>query len=368
MTALTLAFTGDVIPVRRLADASPDALARAEPLFDLLRTSDVAVGNFEITLSQRGMPLEKLLNIRTSPDVAQDLAPMGFDVLNIANNHTVDYGWDGLLDTRTALQAAGVQPVGVGATLADAATPVQLEVAGRRVIVLAYSCLLPTGMAASERRPGLSPLHVDTGYEVDPYYQMEEPGDPSCVRIRTRVRTADLARAVADVRRWRSQADVLVVTLHWGYGSGEELAEYQQPLAHALIDAGADLIHGHHPHAVHAIGHHRGKPILYSLGTFIGQQIFLPASDAVQSLWGGMSPDGYVAQIEFTEAGGSTLTLTPHTLNAERLPEQASGADFERIASRLQRLSAPHGTAVVIDGDRLRVQPAVTSLPLAQAA
>ncbi|UZG44440.1 CapA family protein [Caldimonas thermodepolymerans] len=363
-SALSLALTGDVIPVRRLAHASPEARAHAEPLFEMLRAADVALGNFEITLSQRGTPLEKLLNIRTDAAVAQDLAPMGFDVLNIANNHTVDYGWEGLEDTKHALLAAGVQPVGVGATLAEASTPVQLEVQGRRVVILGYSCLLPTGMSASERRPGLAPLHVETGYEVDPCYQMEEPGDPSCVRIRTRVREADLARAVADVRRWREHADVLVVTIHWGYGSGEELAEYQQPLAHALIDAGADLIHGHHPHAVHAIGHHRGKPILYSLGTFLGQQIFLPASDAVQALWAGMSPDGYLAQVEVGADGSCALTLTPHTLNAERLPVVATGADFERIAARLQRLSAPHGTEVVVDGGRLRARPAAAPVAL----
>ena len=66
---------------------------------------------------------------------------------------------------------------------------------GRRVGIIAFSCLTPTGMAAAPDRPGISALHVETAYEIDPWYQMEEPGDPSVVRIRTRVRDADLAKA-----------------------------------------------------------------------------------------------------------------------------------------------------------------------------
>ena len=358
MSAMCLALTGDVLPVRPLATASPEARGHAQALFGLLDASDLAIGNLEMPFTERGAPLEKLLNIRAVPEIANDLPAMGFDVVNLANNHTVDYGWAGLADTVHAVRAAGLQPVGVGANLAEAIEPVVLEVSGRRVGVLGLSCLLPTGMAATAQRPGLAPLHVETGYEVDPYYQMEEPGDPSCLRIRTRVRGADLRRAVADVQRLRDRVDVLVVSVHWGYGSGEELAEYQQPLAHALVEAGADVIHGHHPHAVHAVGFHLGRPIFYSLGTFVGQQIFLPAPPAVQSLWGGMSPDGYVARLRFAEHGRTAVEIVPTTLNTERLPVRATGSDFERIAARLVRLSAAHGAEIRVHEGVVHVLPA----------
>lgn len=358
MTPFRLSLTGDVLPLRPLADASPDARRQAQSVFGLLHAASLAIGNLEMPLTERGAPLEKLLNIRAQPALAGGLPAMGLDVVNLANNHTVDYGWEGLADTMQAVRGAGLRHVGVGRDLAEASAPVVLELDGRRIGVLGCSCLLPTGMAATPQRPGLAPLHVETGYEVDPYYQMEEPGDPSCVRIRTRVREADLRRVVDDVRRLRTQVDILVVSVHWGFGSGEELAEYQPPLAHALIDAGADLVHGHHPHAVHAVGFHRGRPILYSLGTFIGQQVFLPAAPAVRALWGGMSPDGYVAQLHFPAQGPAVVELVPTTLNAERLPVIAEGPDFDRIVQRLARLSAQHGAQVLVHDGKVQVRPA----------
>ena len=231
-------------------------------------------------------------------------------------------------------------------TSEEASSPIIREVAGRRVGVIAFSCLTPTGMGAGPNRPGISALHVETAYEIDPWYQMEEPGDPSVVTIRTRVREADRLRAEAIVRQARGSCDLLVVTMHWGYGSGEVLAEYQRPLAEALIEAGADVIHGHHPHAVHPVGFYRGKPILYGLGTFIGQQVFLPAPQTVQALWAGMSPDGAVAELHFTEGSVAEVILHPTTLNDDRLPVLARGSVFDRIANRLARLSTPYGASV----------------------
>ena len=370
MSDLCITLTGDVLPVHPLAAASPLAQQQAHELFGLLRASDLAIGNLEMPLTQRGRPLEKLLNIRAQPGLAQDLPAMGFDLVNLANNHTVDYGWEGLSDTMDAVRAAGLHHVGVGANLAEASTPVVLDVAGRRVGVLGASCLLPTGMAATALRPGLAPLHVETGYEVDPYYQMEEPGDPSCVRIRTRIRAADLRRVIDDVRRLRERVDLLIASVHWGFGSGEDLAEYQQPLAHALIDAGADMVHGHHPHAVHAVGYHRGRPIFYSLGTFIGQQVFIDAPVAVQTLWAGMSPDGYVARLRVPRQGPAAVELIPTTLNAERLPVRATGSDFDRIAQRLARLSGAHGADVEVRDGVLQLRPveAVAGVPTAGEA
>ena len=355
--SFTVALTGDVLPARRLlADGRP-VCAAAEPVLDLLRSADVAIGNFEMPLTRRGEPKEKLLNIRAEPEVADDLHMLGFDCLTVANNHTVDYGWAGLSDTITALRSTGVQTIGAGMTLAEASRPAIIEANGRRVGVLAFSCLLPTGAAAAPDRAGLSPIHVETSYEIDSYYQMEEPGDPSVVKIRTRVRDRDLAFAEECVRRCRAEVDFLVASIHWGFGSGEALADYQQPLGRALLDAGADIVHGHHPHAIHAVEFYRGKAILYSLGTLIGQQIFLDASPQVKQLWSEMSPDGYVASLRVEADGSYRLRATPTILNADRLPERATGPAFERVSERLRRLSAPHQADVVVDDGDMAITP-----------
>ena len=355
----TIALTGDVLPTRRLLASGRPVCAAAEPVLDLLRSADIAIGNFEMPLTRRDEPMEKLLNIRAEPEVADDLHMLGFDCLTVANNHSVDYGWQGLSDTMTALQSAGAQTIGAGVTLEEASRPAIIEAKGRRIGVLAFSCLLPTGAAAAPDRAGLSPIHVETSYEIDSYYQMEEPGDPSVVKIRTRVRDRDLAFAEQCVRRCRAEVDFLVASIHWGYGSGELLADYQQPLGHALIDAGADIVHGHHPHAVHAVEFYRGKALLYSLGTLIGQQIFLDASEQVKQLWSEMSPDGYVALLRVEADGSYRLRATPTTLNADRLPERATGPAFERVTERLRRLSLAHQADVVVVDGEIAIAPLV---------
>ena len=351
--SLTLCLTGDILPTRRLLDPPPSARA----VYDMLHAADLTIGNFEMPLTRGGAPLHKLLNIRAAPEIAADVRSLGVDVVTLANNHSVDYGWPGLRDTREALTQGGVAVLGMGEDRAAAMRPVVRDVAGVRVGVIAFSCLTPTGMGASHDRPGISAIHVRTAYEVDARYQMEEPGDPSAVRIRTAACDDDVAVAVAAVAELRASCDVLVVTIHWGFGSGEDLAEYQWPLGRTLVEAGADVVHGHHPHAIHAVGFHRGKPILFSAGTLVGQQVFLDASQQVKSLWAGMSPDGYVAEFRFQPGNPPQVLLHPTTLDGARLPQFATGAEFERIAARLARLSAP-GATVRADGQTLRVTPA----------
>jgi poly-gamma-glutamate capsule biosynthesis protein CapA/YwtB (metallophosphatase superfamily) len=354
MTAVEIVLSGDILPTRPLRE--PPAATAA--IFAQVRAADLAIGNLEMPLSDRGTRVQKLLNIRAPAALAAGVPVLGFDVLTLANNHAVDYGWEALADTRDGLEASGLAVVGVGETRAIAARPVIRDAGGLRVGVVAFSCLTPTGMSAAADRPGLSPIHVRTAYEVDPWYQMEEPGDPSALRVRTEVDADDLAFATEAVRRARAACDVLVVTIHWGFGSGEALADYQAPLARALIDAGADIVHGHHPHAIHGIGFYGGKPIFFSAGTFIGQQVFLEASPAVLALWAAMSPDGSLARLQLEGTTIVRIALVPTTLDDQRLPVRAEAAIADRIFERLGRLSGPLGAAVErVDGEII-VRPA----------
>jgi poly-gamma-glutamate synthesis protein (capsule biosynthesis protein) len=352
MAVTTITLTGDIYATRRL---SPVA-SRSEPVFEILRSSDVSVGNFEIPLSDRGSPIEKLLNIRAAPAIAKDLPILGLDVVTVANNHAVDYGWEGLEQTVELLRESDILVVGAGASISEALRPELIDRAGKRIGIIGFSCLLPTGMAASASRPGIAPIHIDTAYEIDSYYQMEEPGDISVVKVRTSTRSIDLERALNEIRSLRSKCDVVLVTLHWGFGSGEKLAEYQMPLARSLIEAGADIVHGHHPHAVHGVGFYRGKPILFSMNVLIGQQVFLEASPQVKALWADMSGDGFVSRVIVSENGAMEVEAIPTVLDENRLPILAEGTDFERIYDRLARLSYELGAVVEKDGSTLRLR------------
>ena len=351
--SVSIVLCGDTLPVR-LHDVSPSA----QEIFQLASQSDLSIGNFEIPLTDRGSPVQKLLNIRAEPAVAQDVSQLGLDVVTIANNHAVDYGWDGIADTQRLLREVGIKVLGAGNNLDEASRPSFHYVGDIRVGIVAFSCLTPTGMGAGPSRAGISPLHVETSYEIDPWYQMEEPGDPSVVKIRTKIRDDDMARAIALVSDARMDCDILIATVHWGFGSGDHLAEYQHPLAARLIEAGVDVVHGHHPHAIHAIGFHHGKPIIYSAGTYVGQQVFLEASPQVLQMWKEMSPDGFITSIEYEGRKQKSIRIVPTTLDADRLPRYANPQEFDAILNRLRNLSERHGARFAVDGSSIIVSAA----------
>lgn len=270
----------------------------------------------------------------------------------------MDYGWEALQDSIERLKEAGVKVVGAGRTIAEARRPLIVTVQGKRIGVIGFSCLLPTGTAAAGDRPGLSPIHIHTAYEIDPTYQMEEPGDLGVVKVRTWPRTDDLDEAASAVSKLKAACDIVVVSVHWGFGSGDALADYQLPLAKALIEAGADAVHGHHPHSVHAIGYCSGKPVFFSPNVLVGQQVLLPASPQVKRMRSEMSVDGYVALLGASENGEVEIELVPTVLDNERLPRLANGADYARILERLTRLSAPHGARITDKGERIGVAQA----------
>jgi poly-gamma-glutamate capsule biosynthesis protein CapA/YwtB (metallophosphatase superfamily) len=351
--SVTLLAVGDLVPSRPFAAGttpSPDFAATMRQI----QSADIAFGDLEMPLSSTGHPKEKLIAFHAAPELVDDLAATGFTILSLANNHSLDYGHDALFDTMAGLDRVGIRHLGAGQTLDEALAPVIIDTNGLKIGVLAFTALLPTGAAASPRRPGLAPIHVHVAYEVNPYVEMEEPGNPP--RVKTWADPDDLAAFASAMRDVRPQVDVLAISAHWGYGAGELLAEYQRPLGHALIDAGADVILGNHVHAVHGVEVYQGKPILYSPGNFIAQQPRDGLSDFAIQILDEMSTDGYMAWVELTSDGAAQIRLTPTVTNAEGLPVAAEGDDFERITQRLVRLSAQLDTRLQIAGDQVVVE------------
>jgi poly-gamma-glutamate synthesis protein (capsule biosynthesis protein) len=351
---LSLVAVGDVIPTRPLFPGGGPATGGFRRVVELISGADVAVGNLDTTLTTRGYPREKLINVRANPQiVAPDLARLGFDVVSVANNHGTDYGETGLFDTLEALESAGVTPVGGGKDLVQATTPAIVEANGWRIGVSAWTAVLPTGAAASAERPGLAPLHVHTSYEVDPYLLMEEPATVPTVRSHVDERDLDLARAA--ISRLRSQVDFLVVLVHWGGGLSDVLAEYQPPLGRALLDAGADAVVGSHPHRVLGIERYGSKAIFYSAGTLIEQLDRSTVAAELRPIFDLLSPDSFVATLDITPDSGYAIRVTPTTIEADGVPFVAEGEAFERIADRLVGLSSALGTDVQVGAGDLVV-------------
>jgi len=205
----------------------------------LFREDDLTVINLECAASDLGSPIPKEFNFRCDPGALPAARRAGVDVANLANNHSGDFGSEALLDSRRRLREAGIAPVGVGRNEAQAANPVIVETKGWRVAVLGFGGVVP----APEWIAGASSPGMADGDTIE-----------------------SMTRAVRTARR---RADLVIVTIHWGAELETTPSPDDVERAHAMIDAGADAIFGHHAHRLQPLEHYKGKPIAYGLGNFV---------------------------------------------------------------------------------------------------
>lgn len=262
-TEISFLGTGDVGPVHGPKDGFPVA-RYTELVRPTLQSVDLRFGNCERQYSNRGANArgdDGQPHGRQPPEMAQIFTDCGFDAVTIANNHMWDFGADALLDTRALLIEKGIVPTGAGKDLAEARIPAIVEKNGIKVGFLGYCSVIPAGGEAGPGKVGIAPLRVKTQYEGR--------GPHSPVRVLTEPDPADLAMILEDIRKLRPQVDVLMVNFHWGViWVPRVIADYQVTVAHACIDAGADMILGHHAHVPKAIEMYKGKAIFYSLSNF----------------------------------------------------------------------------------------------------
>lgn len=247
--------------------------APGDSALGLLAGGDLVIGNLEVPLTERGERAEKLVAMRAPTAGAAELAALGFDVVSLAMNHAMDYGAQGMRDTVRALDAAGIAHAGFGETKAEATAPRAVAVGERRLAFLSFCSALPLGYNATAERAGIAAVRVRQTVEFDGPFLEETPGTPPFVH--SVAHEPDVRTAEAAIRAARADHDVVVVALHWGVpfpylpAAQGPLAQYQRPLAHRLVDAGADLVIGHHPHCLHPVEFRGDGLILYSTGNFV---------------------------------------------------------------------------------------------------
>ena len=285
-----------------------------------LRKGEILVGNLEAPLTGGGTEFTgKKFRFRTRPEAAAALRRAGFDVLTLANNHIMDFGAEGLADTLTALGREGIGHSGAGADLAAARREALVEVKGRLVAFLAYSLTYPDAFFAAAGRPGTA---------------------------------QGLAGRVAeDITRARAKGAYVVVSFHWGAELAEFPKPYQQRAAHAAIDAGADLILGHHPHVLQGIERYRGKTIVYSLGNFVFGSMSRSADRSM------------IVRVTLDPAGQTVEVVPLNVLNGEVRfrPEVLTGRRGDETVARLNRLSEPFNTRLVATAGRYLLDDARTA-------
>ena len=294
----TLMAGGDVLMDRsELAGIDPFA-----GMVPQLASADLAFVNVEMAITTRGTPVNKTFVFRAPESAADTIASAGVDVVSLANNHARDFGEVGLLDTLDALEAVGVASVGAGAVDTDAYRHVVLQVPdGPRVAFVAASQIMPSGFGAGADRAGIANA------------------------------TAQRERVLANVRVAADDADVVVVSVHWGIERDTCPSNVQRSFAQDLLDAGATAVLGHHPHVLQPVVTTDTQLVAYSLGNFIWHARF------------GITGDTGILQLDFEESALIGWRFHPHVLDAAGAPVPISeGSRHERIVDIISGDCAKH--------------------------
>jgi len=210
-----------------------------------LAAADLVFGNLESVISDKGTKQGSIYSFRAQPKMLGGLKLAGFDVLSIANNHSLDYGIEALLDSQERLRQAGIIPVGAGKSAAQARAPALFNIKGTTIGILAYTSLGSPFWQAGEKTPGVA--WIDSSL---------------------------LEQLKQDIKKTKQQADIIVVSFHFGEEYQTTPNAVQQLISRTAIDAGANLVIGHHPHVVQPIEQYKHGFIAYSLGNFVFDQGF----------------------------------------------------------------------------------------------
>lgn len=361
---LIVAAVGDVIFTR-----PPSPRLALAPLAD----ADVVTANLEGPVTGHPYAADKLIPLKMPIEAAGWVHGAGFQIVSLANNHAMDYGEVGLRETLAQAEANDVAVVGAGMDLDAALAHRTIVARGTRIAFVGLSSTVPTGFAAGPGRPGIAPVRVRVTFAVDGALNEEQPGTPPYVH--TEVVEDDADRALACVRAAKADADLVVVHMHWGVPPEwnspfqGDLAEYQRPFGHALVDAGATVVIGHHAHALIGVETYRDGVIFYSLGNFA----FHPYADRVRFELQRPAPpfktrhsernkQSVAARIELQRAGAGwrfhQATLVPARLNELGEAELVHGADAQAIHRVLEASDANANVSYDVHDDHLVVRPA----------
>jgi poly-gamma-glutamate capsule biosynthesis protein CapA/YwtB (metallophosphatase superfamily) len=413
--------TGDSIIMRRLSTSS---LPGVDKMFGLIRKADAAFTNFETQIhgfDLAGAQQSGGTYMGSPRFVTDELAWAGFDLLGLANNHVNDYGVDGMRSTLAALSQTKFIYAGVGENLAMARRPGYLDTPKGRVALISVAATFPDAiMAGAQRpdmrgRPGINPLRHSTTYTVPqetydtlatlkgpPSANMGEGGGDESkdgslswsgakyivgrdIGVSTKANKQDMAELSAEVHNAREQADWVMVSIHAHESATpaerEKPANFTVEFAHAMIDAGADMLVAHGPHVLRGIEIYKGKPIFYSMGNFIMENDLVELQPAdnyektglgdgalVSDYYNKRSKNGTVgfpADRKYWQSVVAEIVYSnDRTLKAIRLhpiamgfgqprirrgqPYPAPEAEAAQIFKDLEELCAPYGTIVQV--------------------
>lgn len=286
---------------------------------------DVRIINLETSVTRSGDYAPKGINYRMNPANAECLRVAGIDCCVLANNHVLDWGKSGLLETLATLDAQSIACAGAGENIAQASAPSVLTIPGKgRVIVFAFGSTtsgIPRSWAATDDEAGVNLLADTSGRTVE-----------------------SISRKVKLVKR---PGDIVVASLHWGGNWGYRIAATEQAFAHTLVErAGVDVVHGHSSHHAKGIEVYRGRPILYGCGDFLNDYEGIRGYEEFRDDLALM----YFVVVDQSNGHLVGLTMTPLQIRNFRL-NRATSQDAQWLGRTLNREGKTLGTQVELAAD-----------------
>ena len=261
---------------------------------DYIKNSDLAFGNLETPIIEGEQIPNFQMIFRSNPGVENSLKEAGFSIVSLANNHTLDFGEKGLRDTIKYLREVDISYVGAGENEEEANRPVYVKKNGIRFAFLAYNDedVVPATREAVKERVGTAFMRID--------------------------------KMTSAVKKAKEEADFVIVSMHSGIEYSDSPNKSQIDFSHSAIDAGADLVIGHHPHVVQPMEKYKNGYIFYSLGNFVFDQ-----------MWSEETREGVMAKIHFNKDKINKISFFPYRMDYLAQPSIADGDIANKILKRL---------------------------------
>jgi poly-gamma-glutamate synthesis protein (capsule biosynthesis protein) len=352
MDGFDIVFTGDLI----LDEPGPDHwLGGIAPT---LRSASLAIGHLEVPHTRQAYELKGDVPAPgAAPEHLAALQRAGVGAVTLAGNHIADCGPVGIADTIRELKRLGIASCGAGANWGAAVAPARVDVGTAHVALLSYNCVGPESAWATDTRAGCAYVRIETadGGPVAPTTPLLRPDSES------------LATMTEQIQQAKRGSDLVIVALHKGIvHTPAILAPYERPLAHAAIDAGADVVIGHHAHILRGVEIYRGKPIYHGLGNgCVVTRALSPSQDhPARAQWArkrremfGFDPDpaydlapfhpeavnAIIARLTASPAGRIEFGFIPVYVEAPGRPIRATGERAQGVAAYLAGITGLAG-------------------------
>lgn len=295
---INIIAVGDIIMSRtvgiKITESGDNALPFRK-VADILSAGDITFGNVEAPFLDQGELIREGLTFKAEPGFIEGLTLSGFDIVSLANNHSKNFGSNGLIYTFNHLASNKIKYCGAGNNYQEAHQPAILELKGIKFAFLAHT--------------------YSDGLDFETHLNKDEPD----------VAFWDLPQAIEDIKAAKKQADVVISYMHAGQEYVAKPIPDQVEFAHAVIDAGADLVLGSHPHWVQTTEKYKDKYIIYSMGNFVFDQE-----------WSQETKEGVIVKLKFDNQKFSLAEFIPVIIENFNQPRLANEKEKEKILKQME--------------------------------